>query len=334
MKNIYSKSRRRTPWDKLDDPTPLELFIRDKYLSYYNFKHPKLKETNEAVLLNAYPLTTCRYCGSSHIQKYGTTSNGLKRIMCKDCHHSSTVTTNTIFEGHKISLSEWIEFMLEIFSYESINSASRNNRNAMNTSVYWLDKLFVLLKDYQKDIVLSDEVYIDEKFYSVRSNKLVRKKDGKLPRGQSRNKYCIGVGCDTKGHVYYKIEGRGKTSDIKTNRTFINHIAKESILIHDQEKSHHVLVEKLNLKSISYNTRDLKGIEDSENPLNPVNQECKHIQMFLDSHSGFDRKNLQGFLNLLSFIRNKPSENKLEKVKRLLDMAINTPCRVKYRDER
>lgn len=216
MKNIKSRSRRRAPWDESKDATVLESFIRKRYLSYYSFKHPLLRDTDEAALLNSYELNRCRHCGSENIQKYGITKNGLKRIICNDCYRTSTVITNTIFEGHKISISEWIEFILELFSYERINSVSRNNRNSMNTSIYWTDKVFALLKDYQNEILLTDTVYIDEKFYSVRSDKIARKNDGSLPRGQSRNKYCIGICCDTNGHVYYEVEGKGKTSDVKT----------------------------------------------------------------------------------------------------------------------
>jgi len=332
MKNIKSRSRRRAPWDESKDATVLESFIRKRYLSYYSFKHPLLRDTDEAALLNSYELNRCRHCGSENIQKYGITKNGLKRIICDDCHRTSTVITNTIFEGHKISISEWIEFILELFSYESINSVSRNNRNSMNTSIYWTDKVFALLKDYQNEILLTDTVYIDEKFYSVRSDKIARKNDGSLPRGQSRNKYCIGICCDTNGHAYYKVEGKGKTSDVKTNRAFINHIARHSVLIHDQERSHHVLVEKLELQNVSYNTRDFKGLADEQNPLDPVNKECMYVEKFLDSHSSFDRKDLQNYLNLLSFIRNHPEKERLNKVKELLDKAINTRCRVKYRD--
>ena len=51
-------------------------------------------------------------------------------------------TTGTIFDSRKISVSEWIEYCLNIFRYVSLNADSWNNRNALSTSKYWLEKLF------------------------------------------------------------------------------------------------------------------------------------------------------------------------------------------------
>lgn len=51
---------------------------------------------------------------------------------------------------------------------------------------------------------------------------------------------------------------------------------------------------------------------------------CFLLKSFLNSHSGFNRDDLQNYLNLFSFIVNAPY-NKLEKVKILLDKAICNP---------
>ena len=48
----------------------------------------------------------------------------------------------------------------------------------MNTSTYWLQKVFLILREYQKDILLKKEVYIDEMFYTVIKSDL-KTKDGK-----------------------------------------------------------------------------------------------------------------------------------------------------------
>lgn len=106
----------------------------------------------------------------------------------------STVLTNTIFDNHKLPISEWIEFLLNLFSNSSINLTSKVNKNAATTTKFWLKKLFLLLEDYQDDIVLDGSVYLDEMFYSVVQSE-IQTKDNKQYRGLSRNKYCIGVTC-------------------------------------------------------------------------------------------------------------------------------------------
>ena len=65
-----------------------------------------------------------------------------------------------------------------------------------------------------------------------------------------------------------------------------------------------------------YASKDLKGLADSENPLNPVNRIHNLFKMFLNAHSGFNRDELQGYLNLYSFVINPPADH-LEKVEKI-----------------
>ena len=85
------------------------------------------------------------------------------------------------------------------------------------------------------------------------------------------------------------------------------------------------------LKSESYKSAYLKTLGDMHNPLNRINHYCDLLKKFLNSHPGFDRDELQDYLNLFSFMMNKP-HNKLEKVNILLDKAINTSKSITFRD--
>ena len=99
----------------------------------------------------------------------------------------------------------------------------------------------------------------------------------------------------------------GKTSTERTNDTFMKHIEPESHIIHDDKKSHIELIEKLRLIDESYKSTYLKTLDDKENPLRPINHQCDLIRQFLNTHSGFDRKYLQGYLNLYCFMNSKPN---------------------------
>ena len=67
------------------------------------------------------------------------------------------------------------------------------------------------------------------------------------------------------------------------------------------------------------------------NPLNRISHYCDLLKKFLNSHPGFDRDELQDYLNLFSFMMNKP-HNKLEKVIILLEKAINSSKRITFRE--
>ena len=101
-------------------------------------------------------------------------------------------------------------------------------------------------------------------------------------------------------------------------------------MIHDKEKTHKKFVEKLSLKSITYSSSELKGLGDSENPLDPVNRIHSLLKMFLNAHSGFSRDDLQDYLNLYSFVINPPSDQ-LEKVEKIINLVFENPKSLKYR---
>ena len=99
---------------------------------------------------------------------------------------------------------------------------------------------------------------------------------------------------------------------------------------HDMEQAHVPLVEALKLRSIVYDSRQIKQLTDSENPLNRINQYCRMLKLFLASHSGFIREDLQDYLNLFCFIMNQPKD-KHEKVEKFMNMAVGCRILLRYR---
>ncbi|MDR1699797.1 MAG: hypothetical protein LBR68_01225, partial [Lachnoclostridium sp.] len=186
----------------------MEEFLNQHYSLRYVDHHPLLSETGENELINSYDVKLCPHCGCERIKKSGYTGNGIQRYKCLVCNQSFTPVTHTIFDGHKISLSEWIDYILNICRYVSINADSWNNRNAFTTSRYWLEKLFLVLESYQKSLVLTDRVWFDETFYSVRKEDIARTEGGNKLRGLSTNQMCIGVACD-KNQSLCIFEGYG-----------------------------------------------------------------------------------------------------------------------------
>lgn len=324
-----SSSRRRTPWDGRETLTPIQAFIKSNYLDSYNYRHRRHIDTNESELLNTFKLSCCKHCGSDNIKRNGYTSNHIQRYKCLDCGKSFTVLTNTLFENHKISIIEWIEYLLNLFGYVSFSSTSRNSKIASTTTKYWLIKLFEVLNDYQDSIVLKDNVYIDETYYRVIKSKLKFTDQNSLSIVE--NKYCIGIGFDYK-YVFCKVEGRSNNTSYKwTFQTFGNHIEKGATLIHDSCYSHKILVEKLGLINKAYNASDCLKMDDKDNPLQPINDKCSMLKMFLNAHRGFNRDYLQDYLNLFCFISNPP-HNKLEKIEYLLNKITGINKTIKYRD--
>lgn len=257
------------------------------------------------------------------------TRNGIQRYGCKKCGRRFTIVTGTLLENHKVSVSEWIEFCLNLFRHDSFSSVSANNKNSRTTTAYWTKKLFLLLSGYAGSIILSGKVYIDETYYDeILSKRITR--DGKELRGMSRNRYCIAVGYDGT-NVYAYFEGMSKPSQKTTKEAFLGHIAKGSHLIHDREKSHRILIGELELTDESYNAKEISKLPDRDNPLAKINHQCYLLKDFLNAHPGFSRENLQGYLDLFCFMQNPPYD-RLEKVEILIRAIVYTQIALKYRD--
>jgi len=332
MTKHNTPSRKRTPWTGKNEATPLQSFIDTTNLINYEKKHPSILDTEESLLLNSYSPNTCRYCQSQRIQKYGFTKNYVRRYRCSDCNRIFMVTTGTIFDNHKIPISEWVDYLLGLFRVQSFNSVSKSNRNSDTTTNYWNSKLYLTLRGYQDNIILRDTIFIDETFYKLQKRDIESKNDGLQYRGLSRNQICIGIGCDLSGHVFCTVEGYGKTSSSKTIDAFSQHIEPGSTLIHDMEKAHRKLVDDLKLESDAYLSKSLKGLADKDNPLNEINQQCRQLKQFLNSHSGFNRANLSDYLNLFTFIVNPPIDP-YKKIEIILKRVFENPISLKYRDK-
>ncbi len=90
-----------------------------------------------------------------------------------------------MFDSHRLGICEWIKYCLNIFRYVSLNADSWNNRNAISTSKYWLEKLFLTLENSQNNVVLSETAWLDETYYSVIMSDRMRDENGHLLKGLS-----------------------------------------------------------------------------------------------------------------------------------------------------
>ena len=280
-------------------------------------------------MINSFLPHQCPYCNSESFKKSGHTKSGVQRYKC-ECGKTFLPTTGTIFDEHRISISEWIEYCLSLFRHVSITADSWSNKNSFNTSRYWLEKLFLTLERTQDSIVLSDKVWLDETYYSIRSEDIQRNALGGKLSGISGNQICIGAATDKKQTILF-VEGMGRPSQKRTLETYATHIEKSSTLIHDEESAHKKLVKQLDLKSIAYSSKSLKGIPDKDNPLYPINRVHAIMKMFLNAHSSFARNSLQGYLNLFTFVSNPPVDM-LEKVELIINLAFQNPRLLRYRD--
>lgn len=331
MKNKRRKKYaplRTFSWSNSKDVSTDQKLIESTVMEWYDAKHPKAS-LDEVAFINSIPIKRCPLCESMTIVKNGHRKDGIQRYLCKECNTRFTPLTNTIFDSRKIPISEWIEYLLHLFEFHSIQSTAYDNRNSPSTSKYWIYKVFEVLKGIQDEVKLDGTIYLDETYFTKIKSQTITK-NGKKLRGISKNKIGVGVACNDRASIFI-VTNTSKPSRASTKRTYEEHIVKGSTLIHDDEKSHNVLIEDLELKNESYSSIELKKMNDKENPLYPVNHLHLLLKKFMREHGGYDREYLQDWMNLFWFIMNEPKD-KYDKVLKFIRLAIISPKRVKYRD--
>lgn len=80
----------------------------------------------------------------------------------------------------------------------------------------------------QKDAMLSDDVWIDEKLIPVNGRLEFSFANDKRPRGVPRNQICVACAVNGLGSRYAEIAGRYHISSVQCIRTYGRHIAKGS----------------------------------------------------------------------------------------------------------
>ena len=130
---------------------------------WYDAKHrpPSADEVAFVNSIPAYPR-----CGSENVRRDGSSKKtGLIVREYKDCGRKFRLLAGTVFDSRKIPLSEWIEFLVHLFQFHSVKTASLDNRNADSTGRYWLSKVFAVVEGIQEGVSLSGNVWIDETYF-------------------------------------------------------------------------------------------------------------------------------------------------------------------------
>lgn len=324
-----------TPWDGVDESslTPAQRLVMGWQREQYDWLH-RLGGELDRDFFNAYERGSCPRCGSRAVIGHGHDPVGLRRWRCKSCGATFTPATGTVFEDRKLPVVAWAELLLGLMSYESLAGIARRDRRSPTTPPYQLAKLFLVLDGIQDGVVLSGRVQADEMMYPVPAAEAILAAGGRRQGGAySRNNTCVAIACEERagGCSVFRVLGRGKPSGERAKAAYCPHIAGGSTLVHDKENAHNAVVRELGLASEAHDSRVIKRLPDDENPLWKVNRLCFLLRLFLDGHSGFDRSNLGGWLDLFSVMMNPP-EDRLEKAALVLDRAMASPKTLRYRD--
>ena len=271
--------------------------LKDSITKRNNMEKYRASSIEELALLKERPIL-CPACGSSDCIKDGHTANGTERYLCKECGHTFILVSKSIFNSMKIDfdiLARYVQLMSFNLPLEAVEELCDVSHP---TALLWRHKIFATVNEYQDKVWLRDRVWIDETYMADSS---VLHEDGDIKkRGLSRQKVCIVVAIDIHKNIYAVVHGNGKPSAKRIYKALKDHIKPGSILIHDGDKAHNLLIEKLQLKSEVY-IADTHSKEYLEN-MALINNLFSWLKRYLFRFIGMKKENLQAYLNWFVYL--------------------------------
>ena len=277
-----------------------------------------------AVKCNRVP--TCPICGSDNAVSFGYSPEGLPRYRCSECGKHYTLLSNTIFHSTNKSFDTWALYLTLMTFNVPLEMAEEVCGMSHPTAMLWRQKVFATVDGYQEHLYLRDRVWIDETY--VFNSTLLHDDNFKQKRGLSRNLICIVVAIDIHKNTYAVICGHGKPSATRIYKALKDHIVKGSTIVHDGEKAHNMLIEKLELISEAYiaDTKDKNYLEN----MALINNMCSWLKRYIYRFIGMRMGNLQSYLNWFVYLfRVKGAADRWPKMERILRHLVLTDIQYK-----
>lgn len=242
----------------------------------------------------------CSKCGcAENIVKYGQ-YNGKQRYLCKNCHSTFTMTSNSILHGTRKSLAIWEKYLECLLNGFSLKKTAKICGISIPTAFYWRHKILDALKKREnkklQGIIESDETYFLLSYKGQKKGLPRKSKKRGTParkRGLSNEQVCVPCGVDRTGNILSGISNLGKISTQDLNRFYSDKVSPKAIFCTDSEKSYIKFARDNDFRLIQIERgKHKKGIYH----INHINAYHANLKSFIDKFKGVATKYLENYL--------------------------------------
>ncbi len=215
----------------------------------------------------AETVTTCPYCGSKTIIKYGRKC-GKQRFLCKECRKTFVTTTHTIMYKSHFPINVWKEVITDTVCGKSIDYTA-GRLGLYHQAVFDMrHKILMALQELDdvKNVSLGDVSELDETFvldcykgkkFGDNMSREPRKHGAKAEKCGISNEYvCICAGIQRNGDAYAATINRAKPSAEELKLLFEHRIADGTLILCDGLRSYNVLPSFANCTVKNCNNND------------------------------------------------------------------------------
>ena len=290
----------------LDDKSVFE-YLSNQSEEYISELVKKLKLHKDTSSVDSTVITVCPFCGSIHIKKNGFDKNNNQRYLCKDCRHSFSESTRTLFWHSRITKSEWLRFIdLEITSM-SLREEAYYMGLSITTCFFMRHKLYsAAAREMAKEKMVGD-TELDCSYYRIN---LKGTKTENMPRmskhrgskstlsGISHHKICVLSAIDEQDNMILKIVGLGPES-LEKYRKEIDRFNESKLIVSDsksciQQFANVLAIDNDKIPVIAnqkhYTTRN-------GNSLGDVNELIENFRTSNKFRHGYSTRYLQNYLD-------------------------------------
>lgn len=274
----------------------------------------------------------CPICGGISVVRNGHRADGTQRFVCRDCHKSFVVTTNSIVAGTKKDLSVWEQYISCMMQGLSIRKTAEICGIHRNTAFYWRHKILDALQNMADNVTLNGIVEADETFFAVsykgnhKNSKTfvipreAHKRGGEThTRGLSHEQVCVPCAVNRNGLSIAKAANLGRITTDSLLDMFDGRIDENSTIVTDKASAYVRFADKTNLKLVQ-----IKGGKSKSGiyHIQHINSYHGMLKKFMRGFNGVSTKYLNNYLIWHNFV-NYAKETNAEKQRILLNYVLS-----------
>ena len=279
-----------------------ELFDKQK-LQRTKIKKERKKHTFEKEGLSSRESrisVECPYCHCMEYSRYGKTRQGIQRYRCKKCGRIYVVSDGKNLHSSKLTASELLDLAKCIYLNFSVRAVCVMTGLSPKTVILWQKRAFSIATAWIDKAQFRGKTWIDEVYFHFANGKGTLKEADESKKAElSFSNVCVCIGYDEHGTMFCRVMKTGKVDELSILCCFSGRMDDVTLLVHDADKSHKVLIwkEKLEDKVV----KSIPKTKESLKLMKPINDYSALLVNEMRKHPGTKASSLDDRLCFISY---------------------------------
>ena len=232
--------------------------------------------------------------------RYGKTRQGIQRYRCKKCGRIYVVSDGKNLHSSKLTASELLDLAKCIYLNFSVRAVCVMTGLSPKTVILWQKRAFSIATAWIDKAQFRGKTWIDEVYFHFANGKgTLKEADESKKAGLSFSNVCVCIGYDEHGTMFCRVMKTGKVDELSILCCFSGRMDDVTLLVHDADKSHKVLIwkEKLEDKVV----KSIPKTKESLKLMKPINDYSALLVNEMRKHPGTKASSLDDRLCFISY---------------------------------